>query len=49
VRGVLKISAHWHLSRYFFRFTYLKEGSRAATIGYANLQMSRAGVTTTSR
>jgi hypothetical protein len=31
--GYLGISAHWHLFRYFFRFTYLKEGSRAATIG----------------
>jgi hypothetical protein len=39
--GYLGISAHWHLFQYFFRFTYLKEGSRAATIGCANLQMKQ--------
>jgi hypothetical protein len=25
--GYLGISAHWHLFRYFFRFTCLKDGS----------------------
>jgi hypothetical protein len=39
--GYLEISAHWHLFLYFFRFTFLKEGSRAATIGCANLQMKQ--------
>jgi hypothetical protein len=37
--GYLRISAHWHLFQYFFRFTCLKDGSRAATIGCANLRM----------
>jgi hypothetical protein len=37
--GYLGISAHWHIFRYFFKFTCLKEGSRAATIGCANLRM----------
>jgi hypothetical protein len=37
----LGISAHWHLFQYFFRFTCLKEGSRAATIGCANLRMKQ--------
>jgi hypothetical protein len=36
--GYLGIGAHWHLFQYFFRFTCLRDGSRAATIGYANLQ-----------
>jgi hypothetical protein len=35
--GYLDISAHWHLFQYFFRFTCLRDGSRAATIGCANL------------
>jgi hypothetical protein len=35
--GYLGISAHWHLFQYFFRFTFLRDGSRVATIGYANL------------
>jgi hypothetical protein len=35
--GYLGIGAHWHLLQYF-RFTCLRDGSRAATIGYANLQ-----------
>jgi hypothetical protein len=35
--GFLGIGAHWHLFQYFFRFTCLRDGSRAATIGYANL------------
>jgi hypothetical protein len=39
--GYLGISAHWHLFRYFFKFACLKEGSRAATIGCANLQMKQ--------
>jgi hypothetical protein len=39
--GYLGISAHWHLFQYFFRFTCLKEGSRAATIGCANLRMKQ--------
>jgi hypothetical protein len=29
--GYLGISAHWHLFQYFFRFTCLRDGSRAAT------------------
>jgi hypothetical protein len=39
--GYLRISAHWHLFRYFFKFACLKEGSRAATIGCANLRMKQ--------
>jgi hypothetical protein len=39
--GNLGISAHWHLFRYFFKFACLKEGSRAATIGCANLRMKQ--------
>jgi hypothetical protein len=39
--GFLGIGAHWHLFRYFFRFTCLREGSRAATIGCANLRMKQ--------
>jgi hypothetical protein len=39
--GFLGIGAHWHLFQYFFRFTYLREGSRAATIGCANLRMKQ--------
>jgi hypothetical protein len=35
--GYLGISARWHLFRYFFMFTCLKESSRAATIGCANV------------
>jgi hypothetical protein len=34
--GYLEINAHWHLFWYFFRFTCLKDGSRAATIDCAN-------------
>jgi hypothetical protein len=37
--GYLGINAHWHLFRYFFKFVCLKDGSRAATIGCANLWM----------
>jgi hypothetical protein len=37
--GYLRISAHWHLFRYFFKFVCLKEGSWAAMIGCANLRM----------
>jgi hypothetical protein len=36
--GFLGISAHWNLLQYFFRFTCLRDGTRAATIGYANLR-----------
>jgi hypothetical protein len=39
--GFLGIGAHWHLFRYFFKFTCLREGSRAATIGCANLRMKQ--------
>jgi hypothetical protein len=39
--GYLRISAHSHLFRYFFRLACLKEGSRAATIGCTNLQMKQ--------
>jgi hypothetical protein len=39
--GYLGISAHWHLFQYFFRFTCLKDGSRAVTIGCANLRMKQ--------
>jgi hypothetical protein len=39
--GFLSIGAHWHLFQYFFRFTFLREGSRAVTIGCANLQMKQ--------
>jgi hypothetical protein len=39
--GYLKISAHWHLFRYFFKFACLKDGSRVATIGWANLRMKQ--------
>jgi hypothetical protein len=39
--GFLGIGAHWHLFWYFFRFTCLREGSRAATIGCANLRMKQ--------
>jgi hypothetical protein len=37
--GYLGISAHWHHFKYFFMFACLKDGSKAATIGYANLRM----------
>jgi hypothetical protein len=36
--GYLGIGAHWPLFQYFFRFTCLSNGSRAATIGCANLR-----------
>jgi hypothetical protein len=39
--GFLGIDAHWHLFWYFFRFTCLREGSRAVTIGCANLRMKQ--------
>jgi hypothetical protein len=39
--GYLGISAHWHLFWYFFKFACLKDGSRAATIGFANLRMKQ--------
>jgi hypothetical protein len=39
--GYLGISARWNLFRYFFKFACLKEGSRVATIGCANLRMKQ--------
>jgi hypothetical protein len=39
--GYLGISTLWHLFRYFFKFVCLKEGSRAVTIGCANLRMKQ--------
>jgi hypothetical protein len=36
--GYLGIGTHWNLFQYFFRFTCLRDGSRAATIGCANLR-----------
>jgi hypothetical protein len=39
--GFLSIGAHWNLFLYFFRFTCLREGSRVATIGCANLRMKQ--------
>jgi hypothetical protein len=40
-KGYLGISAHLHLFWYFFMFACLKDGSRAATIGCANLRMKQ--------
>jgi hypothetical protein len=40
--GYLGISAHWHLFRYIFMFACLKDGSRAVTIGCANLRMKQS-------
>jgi hypothetical protein len=39
--GYLGIAAHWPLFQYFFRFTCLRDGSRAATIDCANLRMKQ--------
>jgi hypothetical protein len=39
--GYLGISAHWHLFKYFFMFACLKDGSKVAPIGCANLQMKQ--------
>jgi hypothetical protein len=39
--GYFGISAHLHHFRYFLKFACLKEGSRAATIGCANLWMKQ--------
>jgi hypothetical protein len=36
--GYLGIGGHWNLFQYFFRFTCLRDGSRVATIGCANLR-----------
>jgi hypothetical protein len=36
--GFLGIDAHWYLFQYFFRFTSLRDGTRAATIDCANLR-----------
>jgi hypothetical protein len=40
-KGFLGIGAHWHSFHYFFRFTCLRDGSRAATIGCANLRTKK--------
>jgi hypothetical protein len=39
--GFLGIGVHWHLFQHFFRFSRLREGSRAATIGCVNLRMKQ--------
>jgi hypothetical protein len=39
--GYLGVGAHWHLFKYFFMFTFLKDGSLPATIGCTNLQMKQ--------
>jgi hypothetical protein len=39
--GYLGIGAHWNLFQYFFRFTCLRDGSRTARIGCANLRMKQ--------
>jgi hypothetical protein len=39
--GYLGISAHWHLFKYFFMFTCLKDGSKAMTTDCANLRMKQ--------
>jgi hypothetical protein len=39
--GYLRMSAHWHLFQYFFRFTCWKDGSCVAMIGCANLRMKQ--------
>jgi hypothetical protein len=36
--GYLGIGAHWNLFQYFFRFTFPRDGSSAATIGCTNLR-----------
>jgi hypothetical protein len=36
--GYLGIGTHWCLFQYFFTFTCLRDGSREATIGCANLR-----------
>jgi hypothetical protein len=36
--GYLGIDTHWNLFQYFFRFTCMRDSSRAATIGCANLR-----------
>jgi hypothetical protein len=37
-KGYLGIGARWHLFQYFFGFTCLRDGSRAATIDCVNLR-----------
>jgi hypothetical protein len=37
-KGYLGFSTHWNLFHYFFRFTCLRDGSRAATIACTNLR-----------
>jgi hypothetical protein len=39
--GYLRISAHWHLFKYFFMFVFLKDASKAVMIGCANLRMKQ--------
>jgi hypothetical protein len=39
--GYLGISTPWHLFKYFFMFACLKDGSKAATIGCANIRMKQ--------
>jgi hypothetical protein len=39
--GYIGIGTHWHLFQYFFRFTCLRDGSRATTISCANLRMKQ--------
>jgi hypothetical protein len=39
--GYLSIGAHWPLLQYFFRFTCLRDGSRAAMIDCANLRIKQ--------
>jgi hypothetical protein len=48
-RGSLGSVRDWYMFQYFFRFTCLRDGSRAATIGCANLQTKQGRVTTTSQ
>jgi hypothetical protein len=39
--GFLSIGVHWDFFRYFLSFDYLREGSRAATIGCTNLRVKQ--------
>jgi hypothetical protein len=48
-RGSLGSVRDWYMFQYFFRFTCLRDGSRAATIGCANLQTKQGRVMTTSQ
>jgi hypothetical protein len=40
-KGYLGIGTHWNLFQYFFRFTCLRDVSRVAKIGCANLRMKQ--------